>query len=275
MILTMLTFVSMDTIVKHLVQSYPVTQVVWGRYTFHVILLAIYLGPRLRFTMRTKHLGGQLGRSMLLFLTTSLFFAGLQFVPLVDAAAIMYVAPIVVTALSVPSVRQKVGPHRWAGVVIGFIGAMVIIRPGTDVMQLASLLPLSAAVTYAFYQISTRALAGEDSVMTTAFYTSVAGAAIASLAVPFQWVTPDIEGWGLLAITGFLGGLGHLMLIRAFEMAPAATLSPYGYTNLIWATGLGFWFFNELPDLWTVVGALIIALSGLYIFYRESRARKK
>ncbi|MCW9046326.1 MAG: DMT family transporter [Alphaproteobacteria bacterium] len=270
MLLTTLSFITMDSIVKYLVQTYPVTQVVWGRYTFHGVLLAIYLGPRLSSVLRTKRLGVQLGRSLLLFLTTALFFAGLQFVPLVSAASIMFVTPIVVTALSVPLLKEKVGPYRWAGVIVGFMGAMVIIRPGSDVMQLAALLPLSAAFLYALYQITTRSMAGGDSVMTTALYTSVAGTVIASIAVPFDWVTPDLVGWLLLALTGLLGGIGHLLLIRAFDFAPAATLSPFGYSNLIWATSFGYLFFDELPDYWTILGAAIIASSGLYIFYRES-----
>lgn len=275
MLVTMLMFVTMDSVAKVLLVSYPVAQVVWARFAFHVLLLTLYLNRRLPAVLRTGRLRLQLLRSILLLSTTILFFTGLQYNQLVTASAIMLVGPLVVTALSMPLLKEHVGRRRWAGVVIGFTGALVIIRPGTDMVELAALLPLGAAVTYALYQIATRVLTHTEQGMTTLFYTALLGAVVTSLAVPFFWTAPDLEGWLLMAGLGLLGGIGHFCMIRSLSLAPAATVVPFTYSNLIWATLFGFTLFGDLPDLWTVAGALIIAGSGLYIFHREQRRERK
>lgn len=273
MLVTMLLFVTLDAVAKILIETYPVAQVVWGRFTFHVLLLTLYLNRRLPAVLRTGRLGLQLLRSVLLLSTTILFFAGLLYNQLATASAIMFVGPLVVTALSMPLLKEHVGPRRWAGVFVGFTGALVIIRPGTDMVELAALLPLGAAFTYALYQIATRLLSHTDQGMTTLFYTALLGAAASTLVVPFFWITPDLEGWLLMAALGMLGGVGHFCMIRSLSLAPAATVVPFTYSSLIWATLYGFTLFGDLPDLWTVAGALIIAGSGLYIFHREQQRR--
>jgi drug/metabolite transporter (DMT)-like permease len=274
MLLTMAMFVSMDACAKTLAQTYDTLQVVWGRYFFHVVILAIMLGPRLPRTIRTTRPGLQLIRSLLLFATTFCFFTGLQWLQLAEASSVMFVSPLIVTALSAPILKEPVGPRRWAGVVIGFLGALVIIRPGTDVMQLAALWPLAGAFFYASYQISTRYLGSSDPVLTTLAYSALIGAVASSVLVPFVWEMPDATGWVLMAATGLIGGLGHFAMIKSLSYAPAAVVAPFGYTNLIWATLLGFLVFSDLPDLWTLVGAAIIAGSGLYIFRREQQAKR-
>jgi len=271
MLVTMFLFVTMDSFVKIMIQSYPVPQVVWGRFTFHLILLMAFLNVRLPGVVRTQKLKMQMLRSALLLVTTLLFFTGLLYNELATASAIMFVGPLVVTALSMPLLGERVGPRRWAGVVIGFSGALIIIRPGTDVVQLAALLPLAAAFTYAIYQIATRHLSHTEPGMTTLFYSALLGAIGMSFIVPFYWVWPDLQGWIMLGLIGFFGGLGHFAMIRSLSYAPAATVVPFTYSNLIWATLFGFVLFAELPDFWTVIGALIIAGSGLYIFHRENR----
>jgi drug/metabolite transporter (DMT)-like permease len=274
MLLTTLFFVSMDALAKHLSQSYPVPQVVWARYVFHVLLLALLLGGRMRGVMRTERLGLQLLRSVFLLCATGLFFTALSYIPLAEASAIMFVAPILVTALSMPLLREHVGPRRWASVVVGFGGALIIIRPGGDGMELTALFALGGATSYAFYQITTRLLSRSDRALTTLAYSALVGALASSAVVPFFWVAPDLAGWAGMVGLGLLGGTGHFALIKAFQTAPAATVTPFGYAALIWATLYGFVLFGDLPDLWTVVGAAIIATSGLYIFHREHVARR-
>ena len=262
-------FVGMDALAKHLTQSYPVVQVVWARYVFHFLLLAVVLGPRLSRTMQTRHLGLQCLRSLLLLGATGLFFTALSFIPLANATAIMFVAPLVVTALAMPLLGERVGPHRWAGVVVGFLGALIIIRPGTDTMDSAAMLAFGAASCYALYQIATRRLSATEAPMTTLAYTALIGVLATSALVPFVWLPPTPPHWLAMAGLGLLGGAGHFALIKAFQFAPAATVTPFGYSNLIWAVLFGYMIFGDLPDGWTVSGALVIASSGLYIVHRE------
>ena len=278
MIVAMFCFVSMDSIAKEMVKTHSVVQVVWGRYFFQVVVLAIILFPRLRQLMVTSNLKLQLIRSLLLLATTALYFSGLQWVPLAEASAIMMLSPLVVTALSVPLLKEHVGLRRWAGVMLGFIGGMIIIRPGGDAMQLAALFPLGAAMIYGFYQVSTRFLSHSESVLTTLCYSALLGALIMSAAVPFHWSPLTPVEWGMLAGAGAIGTIGHFALIKSLTVAPAAAVAPFTYSNLIWAAGYGLLIFGEWPDNWTIVGASIIVGSGIYIFHREQvvkrRARK-
>jgi drug/metabolite transporter (DMT)-like permease len=269
MLLTMFLFVAMDGIAKYLVQTYPVVQVVWARYTFHVALLIVWIGARLPRLLVTYRPGLQLARSLLLLLTTAFYFLALSFIPLAEGSAIMMISPLLVTALSMPLLGERVGPRRWAGVAAGFIGAMLIIRPGSEMMQFASLLALAAAFCNGLYHICTRILSQSEHVLTTLVYSASIGALASTLAVPFFWVSPDAWGWLLMIAVGLLGGLSHFALIKAFAAAPAATVAPFTYTNLLWAALIGYLAFGDLPDGMTVLGAAIIAASGLYIFHRE------
>jgi drug/metabolite transporter (DMT)-like permease len=269
MLVTMILFVSMDTVAKHLTALYPVPQVVWARFVFHTLLIGILLAPRARLTMVTQRPGLQFLRSTLLLATTILFFSGLRILPMAESAAMMQVGPLVITALSVPLLGELVGIRRWMGVIAGFAGALLIIRPGSEAMQIAILLPLAAAVSNALYQITTRILSRSESTVTILFYTPLTGALLMSAVVPLFWVTPDAEGWAMMALLGLIGGVSHFTLIKAFTAAPAATVAPFGYSSLIWATLSGLVFFGDFPDRWTIVGALVIAGSGLYILHRE------
>jgi drug/metabolite transporter (DMT)-like permease len=269
MLFTGICFVGMDTLAKHLTQSYPVAQVVWARYVFHFLLLALVLGPRLPRTMHSQRLGLQCLRSLLMLGATGLFFTALSFIPLANATAIMFVAPIMVTALAMPLLGERVGPYRWLGVVVGFLGALIIIRPGTETMNPAAILALGAAGCYALYQIATRRLSATEAPMTTLAYTALIGVLATSALVPFVWLPPAPMHWLAMVGLGLLGGVGHFALIKAFQFAPAATVTPFGYTNLIWAVLFGYLIFGDLPDGWTVSGALVIASSGLYIVHRE------
>lgn len=269
MLLTMFLFVSMDAVAKYLTATYPVHQVVWARYMFHVLLLFAWLGPRAPSVLRTSRLRLQLGRSLLLLLTTFFFFTALSFMQLVDASVIMFIGPIVLTVLAALILREHVGARRWSGVVIGFIGALIVIRPGTSMVQPAAVFAVAAACCYALYQITTRQLSHYDAPLTTLSYTALVGALLSSLAAPFGWVWPDAQGWALMALAGLIGGVGHFCVIKAFQAAPAAVVAPFGYTSIVWSTCFGFIIFGDLPDMWTIAGGAIIIGSGIYILHRE------
>lgn len=274
MLLAVLMFVGLDTLAKLLTETYPVWQVVWARYVFHVLLIALVLRGALPATLRTRRLPLQLFRSLLLVATTALFFLGLSLLPLAEAAAVMLLGPLFITALSVPLLREKVGPRRWAGVGVGLVGALIVIRPGTEVFVLASLLPLSAALINALYHITTRQLSHTDSPMTTLAYSALVGAVVTSLAAPFFWVTPDLAGWLMMAGVGLLGGASHFCLIKAYSESPAAVVAPFGYSNIVWAVIFGLVIWGDLPDAWTLLGAAVLVGSGLYVFHRE-QVRKR
>lgn len=269
MLFTMFFFVSMDTVAKYLTGSYSVTQVVWARYVFHVLLLFVWLGPRLPSTLKTKRMGLQLARSLLLLLTTFFFFTGLSYMPMVDASVIMFVGPIVLTVLAALMLGERVRMRRWASVFVGFVGALIVIRPGTSMMQPAAVFPFAAACCYALYQIATRKLSGFDAPMTTLAYTALVGAVLCIPIAPFFWSWPDAKGWGLMVLVGLVGGIGHFCLIKSLDCAPAAVVAPFGYTSIVWSTSLGFLVFSDLPDLWTLAGGAIIISSGIYILHRE------
>lgn len=269
MLLTMFLFVSMDTLAKYLTARYPVSQVVWARYMFHVLLLFAWLGTRAPAVLRTRRLRLQLGRSLLLFLTTFFFFTALSFMPLVDASVIMFIGPIVLTVLAAVILREHVGARRWCGVLLGFTGALIVIRPGTAMLQPAAVFAVAAAVSYALYQITTRQLSYSDAPLTTLSYTALVGALVGSLFAPFGWIWPDAQGWTMMALAGLIGGLGHFCVIKSFQVAPAAVVAPFGYTSIIWSASLGYLVFGDLPDAWTIGGGALIIGSGIYILHRE------
>ncbi|MDP6884498.1 MAG: DMT family transporter, partial [Rhodospirillales bacterium] len=252
--------------------DYPVVEVAWARMTFNVLFLIVLFRRRLGAVLSSAGPGRQLMRSLLMGVVTIFIFASLHLVPLANFTAIMFLAPIIVTALSMPLLGERVGPHRWAAVLIGFAGALIIVRPDVTVFQPAAVVPLVTATLLALYYISTRWISRVDDAMTTLVYTPLVGAGMFSLAVPFFWVAPDLNGWLLMAATGLLGLGAHFALIKAFEAAPAATVTPFNYLGLIWAIVLGFTVFSHLPDGWTLLGAAIIVAGGLYIFHREQRS---
>lgn len=272
MLLSVLIAAGMDAMSKYLGQTYPVMQIVWARYVFQAIPVALVLAPRLPKLVRTNRLGMQLLRSALLLGATVTFIYGLKGLPLTEASTILFLAPLIVTALSVPMLGEHVGARRWMAVAAGFAGALIIIRPAGEVVNLWALWPLATAFLYALYMVTTRQLSRTDSSLTTLVYTGLVGTLVMSVIVPFDWVAPDARGWTLMVVLGIMGGLNHFALILAFRAAPAAVISPFDYSRLIWATTLGYLIFGNLPDAWTIVGATVIVGAGLYVYRREARA---
>ncbi|MEP5699765.1 MAG: DMT family transporter, partial [Sneathiella sp.] len=242
-------FVCMDSIVKYAAKIYDPIQVVWARYFFHMLLMILFLAPSQGMALvRTSNLKLQIFRSMLLLGATICFFTALKYVPLADAGAMGSTSPLFVTVLSVFILGEKVSFRRWTAVCIGFVGALIILRPGMSVVHPAMFLVVGMSVFYASYQIATRKLAGVDTSITTLFYTALVGAIVMSIATPFVWTMPDLEGWLILAVIGLIGGVSHFIIIKALSFTSASTAAPFSYTQLIWTALSGYVFFGDLPD---------------------------
>ena len=271
MLATMFCFIALDAIMKHLLESYSLVQVTWGRFFFATVVAAIACGPRIGALAVSRAPKLQLLRSLILMGTTGLFNAGIRTTPLATGTTIMFLSPILVTLLSIPILGEKVGLRRWIGIGFGFVGAMIVVRPwqeGFGGLGFGVLFLLAAALFNANYQLMTRKVRHDDP-MTSLLYTAAAGAVVTSLIVPWFWSWPSDFDWLLLVGSGIAGGVGHLCLIRAFRVAPASVAAPFSYSSLIWATILGFVIWQDWPDLWTWAGATLIIGSGLYIFHRE------
>jgi len=269
-------FTLLDATGQHLTGSLPVIEVSWGRHLFHLLVLPLFLGGQsLRSALCSARPGLQLLRSALLLGSTFFFFLAVKHIPLAAATAIGFVSPLLVTGPSVPIPGEHVGVRRWTAVVIGFASVLVIIRPGFGMAHWAMSLPVLTAARFARYQIATRILSRSDSAATTYFYSATVGLAVTSACLPWQWVTPDLWGWLSLAFLGIAGGFSHYLLIRAFAIAPASLLASFAYAQLIWSIAVGYLWFGDFPDLWTLGGGVIICLSGLYVLYRERRLTRE
>lgn len=267
--LAMFLLAGMDGITKTLAPDYTVPQILSVRFLiFTLFALAIARPKSLRAAFRSRHPYLQIARSLIIVLEVGVFIIALRYLPLADTHAIAGIAPLLVTALAVPFLGEKVGLRRWTAIAIGFAGLLVIVRPGIGVFNPVALVPLAGAVLWAIYQILVRKVSDDDAA-TSLLYMAVVGAVVMTALAPFFWHPPDATGWLLLGSLGVVGSLGHYILIRAFQAAPASTLQPFHYIVLIWATAIGYFIFGELPDIWTIAGAAIIAGSGLYAFYRE------
>jgi len=266
---------TMNAMVKYLGSHYPIPMVMWARTTGHLLFVILLFAPQFGWGLaRSARPVTQYARSALNLASIACFFTGVALIPLANASAITFTAPFIVTALSVPLLGEKVGPRRWAAVVVGFIGATIIIRPGSDVFQIESILIVASAGLNAMYQILTRKVAGVDRPETSVYFSAVLGAVVMTVLLPFFWQAPRaVVDVVLFLSTGVLGGVGHYLVARAFAGGPAALISPFSYSNLLIAVTLGYVVFGHFPDLWTWVGAVVIVASGLYIAYRETVRR--
>lgn len=268
-------FSLMDAAGKALTARHDPVQVVWARYASQCAWSFLFLAPRVPTLLRTARPGMHALRSAFLFLATLGFFGALSVMPLASTAAVFQTAPLFITVLSVLFLGETVGLRRWTGIGVGLLGALIVIRPGTEVFHPAALLVLAAALCNAGYAITTRVLGASESPWTNFLYTALLGTVAASLAVPFFWTTPALPDALVMAGFGILGGVGHILLIWGLRLAPASALAPYAYLSVVHAALWGFLFFAEVPDLWTIVGALVIAGAGLYVWHRERQVRRK
>jgi drug/metabolite transporter (DMT)-like permease len=264
-----LSFTVLDGTAKLLVQHYPVAEVVWARYVFSLLSVAAFL-PRygLVTLVGTRRLGLQLGRAAMLLAATGAMFVGLRFLPLADAYAITFVTPLIVAALAGPTLGERIGGRQWLVVTCGFLGVLVVIRPGLGVISWAALFPLLMASANAGYQLLTRLLSGGERTATTMFYTSLVGSVAMSAAMPLTWQPPDAGGWALMTLMGFAGFVGQLLLFLALRFAPAPVVSPFSYSAILWAIAFGYLVFGDMPDGGTMLGAAIVVGSGLALLWQ-------
>lgn len=272
-----LLFVVLEALAKAAGQLMPVLQVVWARYIVHFVLLVLWFGPRMGWGLvRTRHPGMQVLRSFLLLGTTSMTFLSLRFLQMAEVTALALSVPFFVAALSVPMLGERVGPHRWAAICIGFLGVLIVVRPGTGLFQPAVLLPVIGAVLLAFYMIITRKISADEDPVVSVFFTALAGAVVLTAAIPFVWQMPgEPLGYLLMLGVGLAGGFGHYLLILASRHAPASLLAPYYYTQIFGSILVGYLLFSDLPDAFTLAGAGVIVCAGLYLWIRERRATQR
>jgi drug/metabolite transporter (DMT)-like permease len=270
-------FSSMDTLAKSVLRSYPLPPLIWVRYTVHFVFMLALLAPRMRFTLvRTQRPVLQTLRGLALVASTGFFYLSLTYLPLAEAAAISFVAPVLVTSLSGPQLGERVTRRQWIAVSMGFVGVLVIIRPGGGLLSFAVVFPLLSAFVFSLYQILTRKLAGRENPFTSLFYTALVGTLVTSAVLPVSWQTPTLSQLSMMIAIGCLGGLGHFLLIHAVEVASPSALAPFIYTQLMWSTLLAFLAFGEFPDPGSLLGMLVIAAAGLLsIDWKQVRRRSR
>ncbi len=260
----------MDGFAKFLSDDLPILQITWARYFFTVVftlpIMMFFFKKQLTWSDKPKL---QILRGLILLSANICFFYAISIISLAKALTLAFVAPLIVTAFSPIMLGEKVGFRRWTAVVVGFIGSLVVIRPGFVEFNFASLAALGTGILYGFYLIITRKLSTSDNPLLTLLITGMVGAILVSVIIPFYWVKPSLEQWSLMAGIGVFACIGHLFLILSLKYADASKLAPLGYTEIIPNVLIGYYFFSELPDNWTYVGLFIIILSGLYISRRE------
>ena len=271
------TFPFMNAAVKLLSPHYPAMQITWARFTGHLIVMLLVFLPQYRWgLLKTRQPLVQAGRSILMLLSNLVFVMAIGRIPLATASAIGFTSPLIVTALSVPLLHEHVGWRRWTAVMVGFGGALLVIRPGGGLADPAVLLLLLSSTTYALYQIATRWVSSHDNAATGIIFSALAGSLALSLVIPFIFVMPrTLFDTVLFCCLGLLGGFGHYLVIRAFQLGNAAVIAPIGYVELLGSTALGYLIFGNFPDVWTWVGAAIIIASGAYIALRERQLRQR
>ena len=260
----------MDGFAKYLSSSLPVLQITWSRYFFTVVIvfpiMLFFFRKNLTWTEKPKL---QLIRGLLLFFANILFFYSISIISLSKALTLAFIAPLIVTALSPVLLGEKVGFRRWAAVITGFIGSLIVIRPGFVEINLASIAALGTGTLYGFYLIVTRKLHRSDSPLLTLLLTGVVGLIIGSMIMPTVWVQPTITEWYMMFAIGFFASIGHLFLILSLKYADASKLAPFGYFEIVTNIIIGYFFFSHFPDYWHFLGLFIIISSGIYIFRRE------
>ncbi len=273
MMAAMLMFASVDVLSRHLTQTYAVPQILMVRFVLFFAFAVVLIRPRnLRAAFRSRRPRLQILRGCIMVAEIAVFTLGLRHLPLADIHSVAAAAPLIVVALAIPMLGEKVGWHRWAAVLTGFVGVLIIVRPGFGEVNEYIGYAILGTLLWGLYQTMSRLVARYDDHNTTFIYTATI-ALVASCAVgPFFWQPVDWEGWGWLVLSSIFGGAAHYLLIRATAAAEASLLQPFSYTLVLWATLLGFLVFGEYPDEWTLIGAAVIVLAGLYAMHRERAA---
>ena len=265
----------MDGFAKYLSDDLPILQITWARYFFTVAfvfpIMFFFYKKQLVWSDKPRL---QIFRGLILLSANICFFYAISVISLAKALTLAFIAPLIVTAFSPILLGEKVGFRRWTAVAVGFIGSLIVIRPGFLEFNLASMAALATGFFYGFYLIITRKLSTSDNPLLTLLITGMVGALLVSLIIPFYWVKPTLNQWSLMAGIGVFACIGHLFLILSLKYADASKLAPLGYTEIIPNVIIGYYFFSELPDNWTFLGLFIIVLSGIYISRREVMIKK-
>ncbi|MEI6557855.1 MAG: DMT family transporter [Rhodospirillaceae bacterium] len=258
--------------VKLLSARYPILEIAFFRSAFALgpAALVVWLGGG-RGRLRTRRFGSHLLRASVGLGAMLLMFWSYHLLPLADAVAIGFSAPLFLTALSVPLLGERVGLARWGAVLVGFAGVLVMARPGSARLDLGTLVALGAALGYALAVIAVRQLGRTEHPDTIVFYFTLNTGVLSALALPLVWTPPNLEDFGLLALTGLLGGIVQYCATHAFTLAPAAVIGPFNYSAILWATIFGWLIWGDLPDQQVILGAAVVIASGLFILYRETR----
>jgi drug/metabolite transporter (DMT)-like permease len=272
---TIVVFPVMNAMAKTLGQGYSPLQVVHARASVHVLAVALFFGWQMGFRRlyRSRRPKLQLARSSLQLVSNSCFFFAIPLIPLAEAQTISFVTPFIICGLAMLMLGERVGPRRWTAIAIGFVGALIVIRPGfgDGVNPLGAVLLLGSCTAYGLYAVLTRRVAEADPAATSVAYSSLIAATVTTCLVPVVWITPQSLGDAAMFIgMGVLGALGHWMVAQAYRYAEASSLAPFGYVQLVGAASMGYLVFGDLPSVWTWVGAAVIVSSGLYVAHREA-----
>ena len=273
MMATLLLFCAQDALAKHLTRDYSVEQVVGVRFAISLGLMLIFLRRRAITLLRPARVPLEIARGLLLVASSYLFIMGTARMPLADAMTIGFVGPLLLTALSVPFLGEQVSRRRWIAIAIAFIGVIIVFQPGGGGVGWYGLFPLGSAISFAFVQVITRLLHRTDAPLTMLLYTTIVGFVTTAFAAAFYWTPPDLIGWFWMAILGATAGMSHWMMIEAFQRAPASTLAPFSYTQIVWAALIGWLVFGDAPTIWTLTGGAVIIGCGLFVLFDERRNR--
>ena len=266
-------FASMDATAKYLMKEIGPAQTIWARYTVQAVIVTVLILPKINVYGRTNYPKLQFLRSVALMMATTLFFFAFSRLGLAEASAIFNISPVLITLGAFLFLREQIGPRRLIGIIVSLLGALIIIRPGTGVFSIYALLPLGAAIFYSTYSLATRFVGTDESPWTSLFYSAIFGAICYSIYIAFYWNPMSNNAILLTIIIGLFGTAGHICLIRALSIGEASLVAPFIYTNLLFTTTWGFVLFGNLPDFWTIVGALIIVAAGIYVWARDRAVR--
>jgi len=268
-------FTAMDALAKGLIARYPTPQVIWARFAGQAFLVAVLLGPRKIIpTLNSAYPRLHMLRSACQLGATALFFASLGYIGLAEATALTDINPILITLGAALFLGERLGPRRILGVVVAMIGALIVVRPGMGVFSAAALLPLGCAVCYAGASLLTRKLGQHEGPWTSLLHAALFGTVVTSMAMPFVWQPIAVRDLALFAALGVLGTGAQLCVIRSFSMAEASAVAPFAYIGIVFATVWGIVLYNEYPDRYTVLGAVVIVAAGLYVWHRETNAKR-
>ncbi|HRK19303.1 MAG TPA: DMT family transporter [Hyphomicrobiaceae bacterium] len=268
-------FPIMNGLVQILSDRYSSPQIVWARTASHLIFIMALFMPKYGIgIVSTRAPALQIGRSICLMASTLCFFHGVKYLPLAKAASISFMAPFIVALLSWPLLRERVSAPRLAAVIVGFLGVLIVVQPGGELFDWASLFILASAIFYAVYQIFTRKVAAFDIPETSAVYSALVGTLVMSIWVPFTWTTPTLVDAAVMFSLGILGGLGHYCVARAMTYAPANIVSPFQYWQMVGSVIVGYLITSKMPEQTTWLGAAVIIAAGLFIGWRETREKR-